>query len=182
MENNTLSYREIGGWLMVIFIVGVLNASGDVVILLAKLAEAHGINLFFVHMLANIMPFSHVFANETLFFIAMPLTLFCNIVFLVCIGIRKLLLFKLFFFAACTIALVHLLFNAITMYPRTIFDSLVSVNVNPLADGLIKRTFSLAKKLYPAFLFIGTVMIIGVLFSFFLYFKRSKRISVYFDS
>jgi hypothetical protein len=182
MENSTLSYREIGGWLLVIFIVGVLNASGDAVILLATLAETYGINLFFIRVLANIMPFYHVFVNETLFFIAMPLTLLCNVFFLVCIGIRKLFLFKIFFFAACIIALTHLLFNAITIYPRTIFDSLVLVDIDPLINGLIIQTFTLAKTLYPAFLIIGTVMMIGILSICFLYFQRSKRIASYFSS
>jgi hypothetical protein len=182
MENNTHSYRKIGGWLLVIFIAGVLNASGDITILLAKLAEVYGVNLFFVRVLANIMPFFHVFVNETLFFIAMPLTLFCNIVFLVGIAIRKLFLFKIFFFASCSIALAHLLFNAVTIYPRTIFDSLASVNVNPLADGLIKQTFASVKTLYPVFLITGTVMMIGILSVCFLYFKRSKRVAVYFGS
>ena len=182
MENNILYYREIGGWLLVIFIVGVLNASGDAVILLVKLAESHGINLFFIHVLANIVPFYHIFVNETLFFIVMPLTLLLNIAFLVCIGIRKLFLFKLFFFSACIVALVHLLFNAITIYPHTIFDSLVSIDTNPLVDDLINQTFALANTLYPAFLIIGTVMMIGILSICFLYFKRSKRISIYFGS
>jgi hypothetical protein len=182
MENNTLSYREIGGWLLVIFIAGILNASGDIALLLAKLAELYGINLFFINILAGILPFSRIFVNETLFFIAMPLTLFCNIAFLVGIGIRRLFLFKIFFFAACIIAFTHLLCNAITIYPHTIFDSLVSVDINPLIDGIIKQTFTLVKTVYPVFLITGTVMMIGILFICFLYFKRSKRVAVYFGS
>jgi hypothetical protein len=182
MDNNPHSYREIGGWLLVIFIAGVLNAGGDAVILLAKLAEAHGINFLFVHILANIMPFSHIFANETLFFIAVPLTLFCTIVFLVGIGIRSLFLFKLFFFASCGIALAHLLCNAITIYPQTIFDSSVSVDINPLIDSAINQAFALIETLYPVFLIAGTVIMIGILSVCFIYFYRSKRVVVYFGS
>jgi hypothetical protein len=182
MENNTLSYREIGGWLLLIFIIGVLNASGDIVILLANLAELYGINFLFIHVLAGIMPFSHIFINEILFFIAMPLTLFFNIVFLVGIGTRKLLLFKIFFFAAGIIAIAHLLLNAIIIYPRTIFDRLVLVDINPLIDSAINQTFTLIKILYPVFLISGTLVMVGILFVCFLYFKRSKRIAVYFDS
>jgi hypothetical protein len=182
MENNTLSYRKIGGWLLVIFIAGILNASGDIALLLVKLAELYGINLFFIHTISRIIFFFPVFSNETLFFIAMPLTLFCTIIFLVGIGTRKLFLFKTFFFAACIIALSHVLFNAITIYPRTIFDNLVSVAINLFIDSTIKQTFTLVKTLYPVFLIIGVVMMIGILSACFLYLKRSKRVAVYFGS
>jgi hypothetical protein len=182
MKNTTLSYRKIGGWLLVIFIVGILNASGDIALLLAKLAEQYGINSFFIPVLVNIMSLFPVFANETLFFIAMPLTLLCNIVFLVGIGKRKLFLFKTFFFAACIIALAHLLINVITIYPRTIFDNLVSIDINSLIDNTIKQTFSLVKELYSVFLITGMIMILGMLSVCFLYFNRSKRVAVYFGS
>jgi hypothetical protein len=150
MENKTLSYREIGGWLLVIFIVGLLNAIGDAVMLLQTIVKAWGINTLFSHVFTWLIPFSGIFVNKTLFFIAMPVNLLCNVLCLVFIGIRKLFLFKLFFFSACLIALVHLLCNAIT--------------------------------LYPVFLITGTAVMIGVLFVCFVYFKRSKRIAVYFGS
>jgi hypothetical protein len=180
MENNTLSYRKIGGWLLVIFIAGILNASGDIALLLVKLAELYGINLFFIHVLADITSFFPIFSNETLFFIAMPLTLFCTIIFLVGIVKRKLFLFKTFFFAACSIALAHVLINAIIIYPRTINP--VSVAINPFIDITIKQTFTLVKTVYPVFLVIGMIMMIGILFVCFLYFKRSKRVAVYFGA
>jgi hypothetical protein len=181
MENNALSYRELGGWLLVVFIVGALNASGDAVILLATLAKTYGINLLFIHVLANIMPFYHVFVNDTLFFIAMPVTLLCNVLCLVCIGIRKLFLFKVFFFSACIIALAHLLCNMITLYPQTIFDSLVLPD-DPSIAGIIKGGFALITRLYPVFLITGTAIMIGLLLVCFLYLKRSKRVAVYFGA
>jgi hypothetical protein len=182
MENKTLSYREIGGWLLVIFIVGLLNAIGDAVMLLQTIVKTRGTNTLFSHVFTWLIPFSGIFVNKPLFFIAMPVTLLCNIVCLVCIGIRKLFLFKLFFFLACIAALLHLLCNAITRYPQTIFDNFVLADRDPFIAGIIERAFDLMNKCYPAFLITGTFMALGVLFVCFVYFKRSKRIAVYFGS
>jgi hypothetical protein len=66
----------MGGLLMVIFVFGVLNAAGDIVTLLLALTFGH--NFIF-----------RIFANEKLFFAAGPLTLLCNILFLVFILKRK---------------------------------------------------------------------------------------------
>jgi hypothetical protein len=182
MENKILSYREIGGWLLVIFITGLLNAIGDAVMLLQTIVKTWGINMLFSHIFTWLIPFSGIFINKPLFFIAMPVTLLCNVLCLVFIGIRKLFLFKLFFFSACLIALLHLLCNAIILYHQTIFDGFVLADRDPFIAGIIEGAFDLVKKLYPAFLITGTAVMIGVLFVCFVYFKRSKRIAVYFGS
>jgi hypothetical protein len=180
MKNKILSYREIGGWLLVIFIAGLFNSIGDAVMLLQTIVKAWRINTFISHAFTWLIPFSGIFVNKTLFFIAMPITLLCNVLCLVFIGIRKLFLFKLSFFSACLVALLHLLCNAITLYPQTIFDDFVLVDRDPFIAGIIEGAFDLVKKLYPVFLIAGTAVMIGVLFVCFVYFKRSKRIAVYF--
>jgi hypothetical protein len=182
MENNTLSYREIGGWLLVIFIAGLLNAIGDAAMLLQTIVKTLGTNTLFSHLFTWLIPFSGIFVNKTLLFIAMPVTLLCNVSCLVFIGLRKLFLFKLFFFSACLIALLHLLINAITLYPQTIFDSFVPADRNAFIAGIIERAFDVAKRLYSAFLITGTAVMIGVLIGCFVYFRHSKRIAVYFGS
>ena len=182
MENNTVSYRELGGWLMVIFIAGLLNAAGDAVILLQKILKSWGPKLLLFRIVPGMIAFSDIFVNTALFFIAMPLTLMCNVLCLMFIGIRKLSLFKVFFFSACIIALVHLMINMIIIYPRTIFDGFMLADINPLIAGIIESAFALLKKAYPVFLISGTILMLGILFVCFLYFKRSKRIAVYFGS
>jgi hypothetical protein len=182
MENRTLSCRETGGWLLVIFIAGLLNAIGDMVMLLQMTVKAWGITTFFSHVFTWLMPFSGIFVNKPLFFIAMPVTLLCNVLCLVFIGIRKLFLFKLFFFSACLIALLHLLWNVITLYPQTFFDSFILTDRDPFIAAVMERVLGLVKILYPVFLVTGTFMALGVLFVCFVYFKRSKRVAVYFGS
>jgi hypothetical protein len=182
MENETLSYREIGGLLLVIFIAGLVNAIGDAVMVLQTIVKTLGINTLFSYVFTWLIPFSGIFVNKPLFFIAMPVTLLCNILCLVCIGIRKLFLFKFFFFSACLITLLHLLCNAIILYPKTIFDGFVLVDRDPFIAAVMERALGLVKMLYPTFLITGTAVMIGVLFVCFVYFKRSKRIEVYFGS
>ena len=151
MENNAVSYRKLGGWLLVIFVFGILNAIGDTVLLLR---------------------------SESFF--AAPVILVCNILFIVFIAIRRLLLFKIFFFAACILALIHLLVNLITAYPQTVFEIMLSMNMPVFFTGIIKPMLGLLKAVYPVFLVLGTALSFGILFVLFVYFKRSKRVAAYF--
>jgi hypothetical protein len=182
MENKTASYRDIGGWILAIFIAGLLNVVGDTVILIQWLLKMRGTNIFFFRIISSRIFFSDIFVNETLFFIAMPLTWLCNVLFLVCIGTRKLFLFKLFFFAACIIALVHLLVNLSALCPLTIFDIVASTNIYTLMPGVLDPALELLRTMYPAFLITGTLTALGLLFVCFLYFRRSRRVAVYFGS
>jgi hypothetical protein len=58
----------------------------------------------------------------------------------------------------------------------------VPADRNAFIAGIIERAFDVAKRLYPAFLITGTAVMIGVLVVCFVYFRRSKRIAVYFGS
>lgn len=176
MKNHIVSYRKLGGWLMVIFVFGVLNAVGDVYTLIQAVTGSFTAKSFFFG----------IFANRSLFLIASPLTLFCNVLFCVFIATRKLLLFKIFFFVACVIALIHLFVNVISLYPLTIFDILVSADISVLIMGIFDLTLrpmlGFLQKIYPAFIVTGILLSLGILFICFLYFKRSKRVAVYFGS
>lgn len=176
MENNVVSYRALGGWLMVIFVFGVLNAAGDVYTLIQAVTGSFNTKSFF---------FS-IFTKRSLFLVAAPLTLLCNVLFCVFIATRNLFLFEIFFFAACVIALLHLIVNVISLYPLTIFDVLVSTDISALIMGIIDLTLRpilrFLQIIYPIFIITGILLSLGILVICFLYFKRSKRIAVYFGS
>jgi hypothetical protein len=158
--------------LLLIGVLGILNAIGDIVTLILAITQSFEGNLFSF--------FFRVFANKQLFFIAMPLTLFCNILFLVFLFGRKSFLFQVFFFASCIIALVHLLVNLFALYPLTIFDIMLSVGFNALVTGLISPMIGLLRTMYTSFLITGILGCLGLLIVCFIYFKRSKRIAAYF--
>jgi hypothetical protein len=117
------------------------------------------------------------------------------------IATRKLLLFKIFFFVACVIALIHFWVNVILVYPLTIFEIVGSVDISGLVAPTIKPLLELFKTVFPIFkitaillplgflisiypllIVIGIIACLGVLCICFLYFKRSKRVAVYFGS
>lgn len=174
MGDNIVSYRKLGGFLLVIFIFGSLNAIGDISLLIQ--AATNNENSLFSRI------FFSIFQNRKIFFIIMPLTLFCNILFVTSVIIRRLFLFKVSFFAACLIALAHLLVSLIALYPTTIFDIWGSANIYDLFGGFSGLMPIPLRSIYPAFLIAGTFLSLCILFVCFLYFKRSKRIAVYFDS
>ncbi|MDR1955336.1 MAG: hypothetical protein LBQ30_00600 [Treponema sp.] len=173
MKNDTLTYSQMGIVLLLIGIFGVLNAIGDIITLILMMTQSFGGNGFFGF-------FFNVFANKNLFLIAGTLTLFCNILFLVFLLRRKLVLFQLFFFASCIIAMVHLLVNLFALYPLTIFE--IMVNANTLISTTINPMLGLLKTTYPVFLITGILASLGLLFVCYLYFKRSKQVRVYFGS
>ncbi|GMO42598.1 MAG: hypothetical protein Pg6C_04140 [Treponemataceae bacterium] len=70
MENKILSYRETGGWLLVIFIVGLLNAISDAVMLLQTIVKAWGMNTLVSRVFTWLIPFSGIFVNQPLFLFA----------------------------------------------------------------------------------------------------------------
>lgn len=175
MENNIVSYRKSGVILLLIGVFGLINAIGDIITLILAITESYESTGLFSF-------FFCVFANKQLFFIAGTLTLFCNILFLVFILRRKLFLFQLFFFTSCIIALVHLLVNLFALYPLTVFDIMVNANINALISGMINPMLGLLRTMYPVFLITGILVSLGLLIVCFIYFKRSKRIAVYFDS
>ena len=174
MENNTTVFSKMGIVLLLIGVFGVLNAIGDIVTLILAITQSFEGNFFSF--------FFRVFANKQLFFIAMPLTLLCNILFLVFLFRRKSFLFQVFFFASCIIALVHLLVNLFALYPLTIFDIMISAGFNALVSAMINPMLGLLRTMYPVFLITGILVSLGVLIVCFIYFKRSKRIAVYFGS
>jgi hypothetical protein len=159
--------------LLLIGVFGVLNAVGDIITLILMITQSFGSNGLFGF-------FFNVFANKVLFFIAMPITLLCNILFLVFLLRRKFALFQLFFFASCIIALVHLLINLFALYPLTVFE--IMVNANTSISTTINPMLGLLKTTYPAFLITGILASFGLLFACYLYFKRSKQVLVYFGS
>ncbi|MHB9296578.1 hypothetical protein PilKf_02351 [Pillotina sp. SPG140] len=161
--------------LLLIGIFSVLNAIGDIITLILMMTQSFGGNGLFGF-------FFNVFANKDLFFIAMPLALFCNILFLVFLLRRKLVLFQLFFFASCIIAMIHLLINLFALYPLTIFEIVVNANINTLISTTINPMLGLLKTTYPAFLITGILASLGLLFVCYLYFKRSKQVRAYFGS
>jgi hypothetical protein len=173
MKNNTTVSSKMGMVLLLIGIFGVLNAIGDIVTLILAITQSFENNAFFSF-------FFRVFANKQLFFIAMPLTLLCTILFLVFLFWRKSFLFQVFFFASCIIALVHLLVNLFAVYPLTIFDILVNAEFSTLVTGLISPMIGLLRTMYSAFLITGILGALSLLIVCFIYFKRSKRIAAYF--
>jgi hypothetical protein len=174
MTNNTTVSSKMGIVLLLIGVLGVLNAIGDIVTLILAITQSFEGNFFSF--------FFRVFANKDLFLIAMPLTLFCNILFLVFLFGRKSFLFQVFFFASCIIALVHLLVNLFALYPLTIFDILVNAEFRALVTGLISPMIGLLRTMYTAFLITGILGALSLLIVCFIYFKRSKRITAYFGS
>jgi hypothetical protein len=60
------------------------------------------------------------------------------------------------------------------------FDGFILADINPLIAGLLK-VHTILKQVYPVFLIPGTILMLSILFTCFLYFKRSKRIDVYFS-
>jgi hypothetical protein len=175
MEHTITSYRKMGIVLLLIGAFGVLNAIGDIITLMLATAQSNAGN-------GLLGFFFNVFANKALFFIAMPITLLCNILFLVFLLRRKLVLFQLFFFTSCIIALIHLLVNLLALYPLTIFEIMVNANINTLISTTINPMLGLLKITYPAFLITGILVSFGLLFACYLYFKRSKQVSAYFGS
>ncbi|GHV71932.1 hypothetical protein AGMMS49928_26270 [Spirochaetia bacterium] len=172
MKNNTTKFSKMGTVLLLIGILGILNAIGDTVTLILAITQSFEGNFFSF--------FFRVFADKQLFFIVMPLTLLCNILFLMFMFGRKLFLFQVFFFASCIIALVHLLVNLFVLYPLTIFDIMVNANISPLITGVIVPMLGLLKATYPMFLVTGILASLCFLIVCFIYFKRSKRIAAYF--
>ncbi|GHV54645.1 hypothetical protein AGMMS49579_15640 [Spirochaetia bacterium] len=175
MKNNTTNFSKMGIVLLLIGVLGILNAIGDIITLILATSQSNAGNGLFSFFL-------HGFANKWLFFIAISITLLCNILFLVFLLWRKKFLFQLFFFASCIIALVHLLVNLFALYPFTIFDIMVNANISPLITGVIVPMLGLLKAIYPMFLVTGILASLGLLIVCFIYFKRSKRIAVYFGS
>ncbi|GHV88537.1 hypothetical protein AGMMS50267_08970 [Spirochaetia bacterium] len=173
MKNTTANFSKPGIVLLLIGIFGILNAIGDTVTLILAITQSFEGKAFFSF-------FFQVFADKGLFLIAMPLTLFCNILFLVFMFGRKLFLFQMFFFASCIIALVHVLVNLFALYPLTIFDIMVNAGFSPLITSLISPTLGLLKATYPVFLVTGILGCMGLLVVCFIYFKRSKRIAAWF--
>jgi hypothetical protein len=173
MKNNTTVFSKMGIVLMLIGSFGVLNAIGDIVTLILMMTQSFDDNAFFSF-------FFGVFADKDLFLIVMPLTLLCNILFLVFMFLRKLLFFKLFFFASCIIALIHLSVNLLTLYPLTIFDIMISSGFIVLITGLINPMIGLLRTMYPVFMITGIFTSLGLLIVCFIYFKRSKQIAAYF--
>ncbi|GHV76526.1 hypothetical protein AGMMS49942_13470 [Spirochaetia bacterium] len=175
MKNNTTNFSKMGIVLLLIGVLGILNVIGDTVALILMITQSFEGNAFFSF-------FFRVFADKGLFLIAMPLTLFCTVLFLVFMFGRKLFLFQLFFFAACIIALVHLLVNLFALYPLTIFDIMISAGFNALVTSLINPMLGLLQTMYTAFLITGILASLGLLIVCFFYFKHSKRIAAYFGS
>ncbi|GHU54628.1 hypothetical protein FACS189442_1140 [Spirochaetia bacterium] len=175
MKNNTTNFSKMGIVLLLIGVLGILNAIGDMVTLILMITQSFEGNAFFSF-------FFRVFADKDLFLIAMPLTLLCNILFLVFMFRRKLFLFQVFFFASCIIALVHLLVNLFALYPLTVFDIMVNANISPLINGVIVPVSGLLKAAYPVFLVTGILASLGLLIVCFIYFKGSKRITAWFGS
>ncbi|GHT88228.1 hypothetical protein FACS1894137_16420 [Spirochaetia bacterium] len=175
MKNNTTNFSKMGMVLLLIGVLGILNAIGDTVTLILAITQSFEGNAFFSF-------FFRVFANKQLFFIVMPLTLLFNILFLVFMFGRKSFLFQVFFFASCIIALVHLLVNMFALYPLTIFDIMISAGFNAFVSGLINPMLGLLRTMYTAFLITGILGCIGLLILCFIYFKCSKRIAAYFGS
>ncbi|GHT81027.1 hypothetical protein FACS1894130_12700 [Spirochaetia bacterium] len=175
MKNNTTNFSKMGIVLLLIGVLGILNAIGDTVTLILAITKSFEGKAFFSF-------FFRVFADKDLFLIAMPLTLFCNILFLVFMFGRKSFLFQLFFFASCIIALVHVLVNLFALYPLTLFDLMVNVGFSALITSLISPMLGLLKAMYPVFLVTGILCCMGLLIVCFIYFKRSKRIAAWFGS
>ncbi|GHU71662.1 hypothetical protein FACS189450_08080 [Spirochaetia bacterium] len=175
MKNNTTNFAKMGIVLLLIGILGILNAIGDIVTLILMITQSFEGNAFFSF-------FFRVFADKDLFLIAMPLTLLCTVLFLVFMFGRKSFLFQVFFFASCIIALVHLLVNLFALYPLTIFDIMISAGFNALVTGLINPVLGLLRTMYTAFLITGILGCLGLLIVCFIYFKRSKRIAAWFGS
>ncbi|GHU92706.1 hypothetical protein FACS189479_02440 [Spirochaetia bacterium] len=175
MKNNTTNFSKMGIVLLLIGVLGILNAIGDIVTLILMITQSFEGNTFFSF-------FFRVFADKDLFLIAMPLTLLCTVLFLVFMFRRKSFLFQVFFFASCIIALVHLLVNLFALYPLTIFDIMISAGFNALVTGLINPLLGLLRTIYTAFLITGILGCLGLLIVCFIYFKRSKRIAAWFGS
>ncbi|GHT65232.1 hypothetical protein FACS1894110_06610 [Spirochaetia bacterium] len=175
MKNCITNFSNMGIVLLLIGVLGILNAIGDTVTLILAITQSFEGNAFFSF-------FFRVFADKGLFLIAMPLTLLCNILFLVFMFGRKSFLFQVFFFASCIIALVHLLVNLFALYPLTIFDIMVNANISPLIIDIINPMLGLLRTMYTAFLITGILGCLGLLIVCFIYFKRSKRIAAWFGS
>ncbi|GHU39498.1 hypothetical protein FACS1894190_04440 [Spirochaetia bacterium] len=178
MKNCITNFSKMGIVLLLIGVLGILNATCDTVTLILAITKSFEGNAFFSF-------FFRVFADKDLFLIAMPLTLLCNILFLVFMFGRKSFLFQLFFFASCIIALVHLLVNLFALYPLTIFDIMISAGFNALVTSLpnlINPMLGLLQTMYTAFLITGIFGCLGLLIVCFIYFKRSKRVAAYFGS
>lgn len=173
MKNNTTNFSKMGIVLLLIGVLGILNVIGDIITLILMTTQSFAGNAFFSF-------FFRVFTNKGLFLIAMPMTLLCNILFLVFMFGRKSFLFQLFFFMSCIIALAHLLVNLFALYPLTIFDIMISTGHNALVTSLINPMLGLLRTMYPVFLVIGIFTSLGLLIICFLYFKHSKRIAAYF--
>ena len=175
MKNNTTNFSKMGIVLLLIGAFGIINAIGDIITLMLATAQSNVGNGLFGFMF-------RVFANKSLFFVAMPITLLCNILFLVFLLWRKNFLFQLFFFASCIIALIHLLVNLFALYPLTIFDIMVNANISTLINGIIVPMLGLLKATYPMFLITGILASLGLLIVCFIYFKRSKQVAFHFGS
>jgi hypothetical protein len=179
MSNSNKS--KLGVWLMLIFIfiIALLNALGDIYVLIWGLT----------HTTANITGgiflnayFFGVYASRSLLLVFTPLTLVCSVLCLVFIGTRKLNLFKFFFFAACLIGLTGLIVNLIAMSPVTFFDVFVNACNGTFIGNMIAPMAGLLRTLYLPVIIIGVLGAIGVLVACMFYFKRSKRIAVWFNS
>ncbi|GMO21838.1 MAG: hypothetical protein Ta2B_00730 [Termitinemataceae bacterium] len=175
MKNCITNFSQMGMVLLLIGVLGILNAVCDTVTLILIITQSFEGSTFFSF-------FFRVFADSDLFLIAMPLTILCNILFLIFMFRRKLFLFQLFFFASCIIALIHLLINLFAVYPLTIFDIMVNTNISPIILSIINPMSELLRTMYLAFITTGSLTSLGLLIICFIYFKRSKRIAAYFGS
>jgi hypothetical protein len=183
MKNSITEYSKLSVWLLVIFIVGVLCAIGDISLLIRAATNN-------IDSLSSRMFFS-VFQDKTMFFILKPLTLFCTIMFLLFMLKRRFFLFKLFFFASCLITFVHSSIAIISLYPTTIFDIWTSMSIGySFVETIINfffveffwlKNILSSQSLYIVGLIIGAVHYLGLLVVCFFYFKRSKQVAKYFE-
>jgi hypothetical protein len=178
MKNNAIVNGRIGVWLILIVVLGILNALGDICSFFWVLGHS---SADMPDIISLNMYFFHISASRTLFLIAMPISLVSCILFLVFIGIRKLFLFKLFFFIACGVALGHLLINAVTIHPFMYFEVPAFLNMEEnLIAGMLVMPFQLLQKTTTFFIYSGISIAFGVLIVCMVYFKRSKRVALYF--
>ncbi|GHU49639.1 hypothetical protein FACS1894127_3350 [Clostridia bacterium] len=164
---------------MFIFIVGVLNAVGDVYALIWGLT--HSVYEITGGIFFNAYFFG-IFANRTLLLIFTPLTLLCSVLCLLFIGIRKLNLFKIFFLAAYLIGMAGLIVNLAAISPSTFIDVMVDTYSGTFFAGMILPMTELLRAIYLPTMIIGVMGGLGVLVACMFYFKRSKRIAAWFGS
>lgn len=183
MKNNTITdyRRNMNIWLMLIIVLASLNVIGDLALFFLVLghssSNASGI-------ISLDMYFVHISANQTLFLIATPISLVSSVLLLAFICIRRLFLFKLFFFITCVVDLGHLLINMVTTHPFMYFTlpmPPLNTDGNLITDMMV-MPFRLLQSATPFFIFTGIGMAFGVLIVCMVYFSRSKKIALYFNN